>query len=92
MPGCGWDRKRHYRLNRMLEFVLSASRYFTLLGVPNQNPFDLASHDIPNPDGAIVAPRNQRSPSGSQCTNRVVVSAKQELMIRILFDVLLQKL
>lgn len=61
----------------------------TLLRVPYKDPSKLTSNDIPHPNSAIVAARDQCAASSGQRSNSVVVALEKVLVIWVLIRVLL---
>ena len=61
----------------------------TFLRVSNQHPLACARDDIPYPDSAIIASRNERSASRGKSTDSMVVAFQVQLMVWVILDVLL---
>ena len=60
--------------------------------MPDENPLAVPSDDVPDPDGAVIAPGNEGTPPRSEGTNRMVMSLEVELVVRVILDVLLRSL
>jgi hypothetical protein len=57
--------------------------------VPGKHPLALAADDVPHPDRAVVAARDERAAAGGERADGVVVALEMQQVVRVVVDVVL---